>query len=581
MTRPSVATVPAVVLVTAAAMVALGVLTVHTADAHPDFALSRPGPIGSAVLLLPAWSLIAVGLVGWWRRQEAGPTAWLAVAGVGWLVAEWGNPGVGLSVAFTAGLVLAAVVPVLVLHAAVSYPAGRPDRLERVVLATGYVVTVVVQGLVPAMADDPAGAGCLDCPRDLIAVADRTGLAVDVTRTGPGLTAAWALVAVGLLVRRVTTGSPARRRARAGVAAGTAAYLVLVAAAALHTLLDDSQFVDEVARRLRTVEAVALVAVAAAVAWGWARRGRTRARVARLVLDLAALPPPGGLRDALAAGLGDPTLRLGYRLADGRLVAVDGQPVVVAGAATELVRGGRPVATLTHRPGLLDDPRVADEVAAASRLAIENERLQAELAAQLTHLRSSRQRIIATADATRRRLERDLHDGAQQQLVGLLLRLRLERSALAADDRVRQDMSAEVERQLESAVDELRELARGLFPAALADEGLAAAVEDFADEATVPVTVTGLPVQRLPEAVESAAYFVVAEAVRRSAATRAAVAVVPADGLLTVDVTLPGVSDGDGWLAALEDRVGALEGELAVVPSGDGLSVRAVIPCAS
>ncbi len=95
------------------------------------------------------------------------------------------------------------------------------------------------------------------------------------------------------------------------------------------------------------------------------------------------------------------------------------------------------------------------------------------------------------------------------------------------------------------------------------------------------VTVTGLPAQRLPEAVESAAYFVVAEAVRRSAATRATVAVVPADGLLTVDVTLPGVPDGDGWLAALEDRVGALEGELAVVPSGDGISVRAVIPCAS
>ena len=581
MTRPSVATVPAVVLVTTAAVVALGVLTVHTTDAVPDFALRRPGPIGSAVLLLPAWSLIAVGLVGWWRRQEARPTAWLAAAGVGWLAAEWGNPGIGLSVAFTVGLVLAAVVPVLVLHAAVLYPAGMPDRLERDVLATGYVVTVVVQGLAPAMAYDPAGAGCLGCPRDLIAVADRTGLAVDITRTGLGLTAAWALVAVGLLVRRLTTGSPARRRARGGVAAGAATYLVLVAAAALHALIDESQYVDEVARRLHTGEAVALVAVAAAAAWGWVRRGRTRARVARLVLDLAALPPPGGLRDALASGLGDPTLRLGYRLADGRLVGVDGQPVVVAGAATELLRGGRPVATLTHRPGLLDDPRVADEVAAASRLALENERLQAELAAQLTHLRSSRQRIIATADATRRRLERDLHDGAQQQLVGLLLRLRLERSALAADDRVRRDLSAEVERQLQCAVDELRELARGLFPAALADEGLGPAVEDFADEATVTVTVTGLPAQRLPEAVESAAYFVVAEAVRRSAATRATVAVVPADGMLTVDVTLPGVPDGDGWVAALEDRVGALEGELVVVPSSDGISVRAVIPCAS
>jgi signal transduction histidine kinase len=365
------------------------------------------------------------------------------------------------------------------------------------------------------------------------------------------------------------------------MALSAAAYLVLVGASALHVVLDDSQYVDEATRALRAGEAAALLAVASAAAWGWARRGRTRGRVARLVLDLAATPAPGGLGDALASGLGDHTVRLGYWLTDGRLVDVNGAPVAVTDAATPLLRGGRPVALLTHRPGLLDDPRVGDEVAAAARLALDNERLQAELAAQLAHLQSSRQRIIATADATRRRLERDLHDGAQQQLVGLLLRLRLERTHWPADDPGPQDATAEVERQLQGAVDELRELARGIFPAALAEEGLGPAVEDFAEASAVPVTVTALPVRRLPDAVESAAYFVVAEAVRRSAATRATVDAVPTAGVLTVDVDLAGVVDGDGWLAALEDRVGALDGSLTVAPSGDGLSVRAVMPCGS
>ena len=182
---------------------------------------------------------------------------------------------------------------------------------------------------------------------------------------------------------------------------------------------------------------------------------------------------------------------------------------------------------------------------------------------------------------TRRRLERDLHDGAQQQLVGLLLRLRLDRSSWSADDPSLRVLSAEVERQLQGAVDELRELARGIFPATLAEEGLGPAVEDFAEAAAVPVTVTALPFRRLPEAVESAAYFVVAEAVRRSAATRATVDAVPAEGVLTVDVDLAGVADGDGWLADLEDRVGALDGSVAVARSDEGLAVKAVMPCGS
>jgi signal transduction histidine kinase len=447
----------------------------------------------------------------------------------------------------------------------------------------GYAVAVLGIGLLPALLADPAGAGCQACPRDLLAVASEPDAALRVTRLALAAGALWSLAAAAVLVRRVAVAAPALRRARAGVGAAAAAFLVLTASAQLWQLATESLGVDATLRRLHVGQALALVALAAAVAWGWTRRGRTRARVARLVLDLAATPPPGGLRDSLARALGDETLRLGYWLADGRLVDVAGQPLEVSdGSATPLVEGGRPVALLVHRPGLLDDLRVADEVAAAARLALENERLQAELAAQLAHLRASRQRIVATADAARRRLERDLHDGAQQQLVGLLLRLRLDRARWPADvGPGTVALAARAERALQAAVDELRDLARGIFPSALVEEGLAPAVEDFAETAAVPVAVRRLPDQRLPQPVESAGYFLLAEAVRRSGAPGAAVEADVDGDRLRLAVDLSDVGSPDGWLTSLEDRVGASDGTLSVVPTSSGLRIEAVIPCAS
>jgi signal transduction histidine kinase len=288
-------------------------------------------------------------------------------------------------------------------------------------------------------------------------------------------------------------------------------------------------------------------------------------------------PPPGGLRDVLAGIAGDPALVLAYPVDDPeRLVDGDGRPVELSPdlETTSLVQDGRAVAVLAHRPGLLDDEQLVEEVAAASRLALENERLQAEVRARLEELRASRARIVDAGDAERKRLERDLHDGAQQRLVGLSLSLRVLRGRVAdADGRLEQ-----AENELRQAATELRELAHGIFPAVLADEGLAAALEALAEESRVPIRVDGVPETRYAASVETAAYTVVAEAARISTQPLA-VGASASNGALVIEVQ----THGDGLdLTALEDRIGALDGRLAVVRGTDGaITIRAELPCAS
>jgi signal transduction histidine kinase len=298
------------------------------------------------------------------------------------------------------------------------------------------------------------------------------------------------------------------------------------------------------------------------------------------VIELAESPPPGGLRDVLAATLHDPSLELAYPLADGRLVDARCRPVMLKGEKTAVVRAGREVAFLAHRPGLLGDPALAEQVAAAARLALENERLQAEAQAQLESLRASRWRIVQAGDAARRRLERDLHDGAQQRLVTLSLALRLAGTRLGpVPDPARARRLSEAAAELRAALADLRELAQGIFPAMLAEDGLSAAVEALAEEIPVPIQITALPQERFGLPVEAAAYFVVSETARRSTGSTVKVSAVRRDGRLVVEV------EGDGTLGNiidLEDRVGALDGSVAVVREPGGRAVlRAEIPCGS
>jgi len=207
--------------------------------------------------------------------------------------------------------------------------------------------------------------------------------------------------------------------------------------------------------------------------------------------------------------------------------------------------------------------------------------------ARTEELRASRIRIVEAADAARRRIERDLHDGAQQRLVALGLDVRLARRRVADDPGSVGPLLERIGDDLAAASAELRELARGIHPAVLTERGLAAAVGALATRATVPVEVLEVPEQRLTPSIEAAAYFTVAEALTNVAkyaqATHASVRVARVDGELVVEVSDDGVGGarlgaGSG-LSGLADRLGAVDGSLTVKsPPGAGTTVRAVLP---
>ena len=570
----------AIVLGVCALGVVTGVFSLHVAREEPAFAFAGASAAGAVALLGAGWALIGCGLACWNRRPESGFGALLATAGFGWFLLEWNNPQIGSSLAFTIGLCLYAACPPLIGHAVLGYPAGRLTSLiARAALAVAYTASLLLLGVLPALFFDPQAQGCSQCPRNLVLVADRGGLAEDLTRAGVYVGVAWALALALLAVLVLVRASSA---ARSVLAAGTA-YLGLVAA--MDAIWLDRGVLANAAleRRLWLAQAVALVALVLGVAWSWMRARRARGAVARLVLDLAQAPSPGGLRDVLAGIVGDPELELAYPLGDEeRLANAQGRPVELPShqERTSLVREGRPVAVLAHAPGLLRDEQLVEEVTAAARLALENERLQAELRARLEELRASRARIVDAGDAERRRLERDLHDGAQQRLVGLSLSLRLLRSQLPA--KADPGLTArldQAETELRAAITDLRELAHGIFPAVLADEGLAAAVEALAEGAQVPIQIHGLPESRLEGAVETAAYTVVAEAAR-AAMSALTVRAERSGDALAVEVETDDLAGLD--LAGLEDRVGALDGSLAVERKEDGrVTIRVELPCAS
>jgi signal transduction histidine kinase len=562
-----------------AASVVLGLVSLAVIRGEPAYSLAGTAPAAWAAGLLAGWSLTAAGLGAWARRPGShfGPLA--VAAGLAWFLAEWDNPGAGVALAFTTGLVLHAACPPLIGHAALVYPGGRlRSRLERAAVGLAYGGAVLALGILPALFFQPARQGCGQCPANLLGVFDDPRAVQALTRVGIWVGLAWTVLFVALVGWRLVRSTAATRRLIAPVLVPAIAYLTLVAWSFQHALVRSFLGNDTLERRLWLGRAAALVALALGVFWEWVRGRRTRSALARLVVELAASPPAGGLGAALSRMLGDPSLTLLYPLHDGRRVDAAGRLAEPGQgqAVTALVRGGRPVALLAHRPGLLDEPGLVEQIAATARLALDNERLQAQVRAQLEDLRTSRTRIVARGDAERRRLERDLHDGAQQRLVSLALSLRLARLEAGTDPDV--TVLEEAEAEVRRALEELRGLARGLYPAALTEEGLAAALEALAEQAASPLRLRRLPQERLEPSVEAAAYFVVAETLQRSRPRRAAVDTVHADGRLIVEVETDEQPPQE--LTDLEDRVGALDGRLLVEhASGGGTRIRAELPC--
>ena len=558
--------------------ISFGVLSLAIARREPAFSFAGELPTRAAAELIAGWSLLAIGLVAWMQRRGNAFGALLVAASFGWFLLEWNNPGIDSALGFAIGLTLYAVAPPLVAHAALVYPRRRLSRRERLVLAAAYGGAILVLGLGPALVFDPASASARR-PSNLLLIEGSHSLYDALNRIGVYTGLAWSLALAVLLVVRVIRSSPALRRLLSPVLLPAAVYLALVAWTFADGLGRGALGNGPTARDLWLAQAAALIALAGGVVWGWVRARDRRTAVARLVVEVAASPGSGGLRDKLAQMLDDPSVELAYPLADGRLVDALGRPLELDGQLTPLIRNGETIALLSHRPDLLDDPGVAEEVAAAARLALDNERLQAEVRAQLEHLRSSRTRVIATGDAERRRLERDLHDGAQQRLVGLSLQLGLTRARLGADaDAAVVAQLEEAQAELGAALAGLREIGHGLFPTLLAEEGLAAALEALTEEAPIEIEIGALP-EHLDAAVAAAAYFVVSEALKRSRGIPQRLAARTEEGQLVIEV------EGDiaaGEIVGLVDRVGAAGGTLDVEHDPDGrVSIRAEIPCGS
>jgi signal transduction histidine kinase len=256
---------------------------------------------------------------------------------------------------------------------------------------------------------------------------------------------------------------------------------------------------------------------------------------------------------------------------------------------TLIERNGERVGALLHDAWLQDEPELLGAATAAAGIALENGRLQAELRARVNELRASRARIVGAGDEERRRLERNLHDGAQQRLVALGMQLRLLESRIRTDPAAAEALVATAASELAISVDELRELARGIHPAVL-DHGLTVALESLAARSTVATAVSVDLLDRLPEVVEVAAYFVASEALANVAkyaqATAVTINVSRTAGAALVEVADDGVGGADdeagSGLRGLADRVEALGGQLRISsPRGSGTTISAVIPCES
>ena len=392
---------------------------------------------------------------------------------------------------------------------------------------------------------------------------------------------------VAILVGRWRRASPPLRRRLTPVLAGAAALLVSNAHLVVAKLSGEFMHTSFAIALM-----VVLTAVPVAVLADMLRARLARSAVGDLVLALHASLAPEDLRDAISRALGDPSLRVAYWLPEYDTYAdLDGHPVELPAdpaRRTSIVDGGgAPVAELLHDPTLDEEPALMDAVGAAAGLALERARLHAELRAQLDELRGTRSRVLEAAQSERRRLERDLHDGAQQRLVALALDLSALEQRLGDDPEARRSLE-QARGELSRSLEELRDLARGIYPAVVSAGGLEAALQGVAGRAPVPVRLSVSLDARPPEPVEIAAYFVVSECLTNVAkyahASSASVHVVRANGELVVEIADDGIgratADGGSGLRGLSDRIEALGGHLDVTsPTGDGTRVRAEIPC--
>jgi signal transduction histidine kinase len=554
------------------------------AAAAVTFAISsridQPTAVPDAVIV--AWimlSYVACGLIAWSRRPESRFGPLMVAAGFGPLLSRLSD--LDASVPHTIGEVCRLLPVMLFLHVFLAYPNGRLEgRFERSLVAVGYP-TVVGLSLV-AMMLGPSGRG------SVIEVVERPGAAgvvVGIARIAAAVLALSALIVLFVRARA------SRRLVRRSLV--RACFAITFAMLAIGLI---SRHFDWRAAAPFKLVAFTLIGIAPILFLvGFLRARLARSAVADLFVELRAEPGPADLRDALARALRDPSLELVYWLPEfGTYADLDGGDVDLrrlgsGRAVTAIDQDGSHVAALLHDPALEEEPELLDAATAAAGIAFENARLHAELRARLEELKGSRARIVDAGQMERQRLERNLHDGAQQRLIALSLELGLLEEGLKGDSDATSRL-VQARREISTSLEELRDVARGIHPAVVSGHGLEVALEQLTARGSVPVRLTLAIGHRLPERLEVAAYYLVSESLanigKHANATSASVDVARLDDKVVVEVVDDGVGGADtergSGLRGLADRVEALGGRLRIwSPSGGGTRVRAEIPCVS
>ena len=569
------------------ALLALGAgvgaaLLVLGSDREPS-----PAAASAALALIVGLAYVGSGLIARRQRPENRLGAVMIFIGFTWFVTFLADANE--SVVFTLGTVLEDLYLLGFVYLVLSFPSGRlRSKLDVGLVAAAIAIGTVVE-LAWLLFADSHSQICSDCPRNALEITRNDGLANGILQAQRTVGVVLSVFTVALLVRRWRRASGPERRVGAPVLWAGSAMFAALAFSVANDIFEHPLGPGPAWTRELVFASIPIAVLAALV-----QRRLARGAVARLVVELEGVAAVD-LRGALARALGDPSLELAYWVpASGRYVDAGGQPVELPQpgsprASTVVEREHEPIAALIHDPALAENSELVQSVCAAAALTLENARLQAELRARLAELQASRARLVTATEGERRRIERDLHDGTQQRLVSIAMSLGLAESKLAVDRPAVQPVLREARDALALALAELRELTQGIRPAILVERGLAAALDDLARRAALPVRLDIAVSGRLPEQVESAAYFVASEALANAAkhshASDVRLAAAQHAGVLVLEVSDDGIggagAGGGSGLRGLADRVEALGGRLTVSsPPGRGTRLRAEIPCA-
>jgi signal transduction histidine kinase len=508
----------------------------------------------------------------------------------------------GSSLAYSLGRVSIWALEVWFIYLVLAFPTGRLSaRVDRLlVLASGAVVVflylptalLVEQYPLPAL-----GVTCDDdCPANaFMVVGSEPAFVDDVVRPlREVLTIAILAAATMRLGHRLHRATRLTRITLQPVLAVAMFRLVVFASTLPARRIAPRSEVVEV---LIWLLSLAFAALAVAFLVGLIRwRLFIGAATQRLAARLRGHPRPAELRSALAEAFDDPTLEIAYWIDDDeRWADADGNPVNVSEPGDgrwrmDVLDEDRLVAAITCDAGLRDDQAFPDTATSYAVMTLNNQRLSAQTASLLREVGRSRARILRSADDERRRIERDLHDGTQQRLVALRIKLALAADRLDAGDERGAELLRGLGDDVEAAIDEVRSLAHGIYPAALVDRGLVNALRSAALRAPLPTTLLAHPaVRRYSREIESAAYFCCLEALqnvaKHAAGATAAVIEISDDGALELAIRDDGAGfdtsavNGGVGLTSMRDRLAAVGGVVEIQSSyGRGTRVLATIP---